>query len=96
MAKEDPFYPKDAREKNFADARETATRNHEVDVQNREVGSNAPSEIVESRAVEVVNPVADVRGAQKVSTDNGTTTVEVDPKQSQTKAKDASTGNVSA
>lgn len=50
------FFPEDARERNFADARETAIRNHEKDMATRRVGYVDEDRVEPTESVEVINP----------------------------------------
>lgn len=61
--KADSFYPEDAQERNFEDARSTAERNHERDVANRSTGSDETDsvQVAEKRKV-VVNPAVGAYG----------------------------------
>lgn len=55
--KADSFYPEDARERNFEDARQTAIRNAERDKANAEVGSTEGDSVdVAPQPSVVVNP----------------------------------------
>lgn len=79
------FYPADAQERNFENARKTAEINSEKDTNGRSVGSTAEDEIQErTTATEVINPVAQPDGT--VVADTRT----LDEKGNEVKAEDLS------
>lgn len=71
------FYPEDARERNFKDARETSVANHEKDMATRNIGSTDPARVQKKEATEVINPVAAPLG----SVPHGTEAAEGDKEQ---------------